>query len=173
MKAVVLFDRICVAVATNLYLSYIPVRFSKGTRFALVRRWTGAGLVGSLVGWGLLYTLPKGDLPFAVALAAGITIAIITSHRAERHFKTHDDPRIIVDETVGYWTAVAWLPREPGLLLLGLVLFRFFDAVKLPPYRWLERLPGGAGVVMDDIGAGVAANLLLRGLCMAWPGLLG
>ena len=57
---------------------------------------------------------------------------------------------------------MAFLPRGAAWLAAGFVLFRVFDAVKLAPYRWLERLPGGWGVVMDDVGAGVVANLILQ-----------
>ena len=162
MKTASALDRFCVAVATDLYLSYIPSRITKGTRLAKTRRWTGAGLVGTLVGWGTLYALPSGGWPFGAALAAGIAAACFVSERADLTFGSHDDPRIIIDETVGYWTAVAWMPREPALLLAGFILFRFFDAMKFQPYRSLERLPGGYGVVLDDVGAGIISNIVLR-----------
>jgi phosphatidylglycerophosphatase A len=66
---------------------------------------------------------------------------------------------------VGYWVAAAWLPRTWQAGLAAFVLFRFFDSVKLPPSRWLERLPGGAGVVMDDVGAGIV-SIVLAGLIL-------
>ena len=81
---------------------------------------------------------------------------------AEKSLKSHDDSRIVLDEIVGFWVAAAWLPRTWTAALTAFVLFRFFDSVKLPPYKWLERLPGGWGVVMDDVGAGIVANLLAR-----------
>lgn len=166
------WDQIAVAVATCLYLSYIPFWLTKGTRYAKTRRWTGAGFIGTLVGWGLLYRLPEATIPLAVALIAAIAASCVVCGRAQTVLGTHDDSRIILDETVGYWSAVAWLPREPRLLLAGFILFRLFDAVKLQPYKSLERLPGGYGVVMDDVGAGVATNLILRGICFLAPGWL-
>jgi phosphatidylglycerophosphatase A len=156
-------DSLCVAVATGLYLSYIPVWLVRRWKTPIFRKWTGAGFIGTVIGWGTLYALPKSGTSLAWALTLGIVVACIVSDRAERAFKTHDDSRIIIDETVGYWVTVAWLPREPIVLLAGFILFRILDAVKLPPYRWLERLPGGIGVVMDDVGAGIVAHLLLRG----------
>lgn len=165
-------DRLCVAIATGLYLSYIPFKLSQGTRFAAVRRWTGAGFIGTAIGWALLYALPLGGAAYACVVLAAIALACGVSGRAERCLGRHDDSRIIIDETVGFWTAVAWLPREPQTLAVGFILFRFFDAVKLPPYRWLERLPGGIGIVMDDVGAGIAANLVLRGIIWLDPRLL-
>jgi len=170
-------DRVCALVATDAYLSYIPIWFveragARATRLRAVR-WTGAGFVGAAVGWLTLYALPDGGPLLGLTLAVSIAAACVASDRAERRFGRHDDPRIIVDETVGYWTAVAWLPREPALLLAGFVLFRALDAGKVGPLRWLERLPGGVGVVADDVGAGLAANVILRGLCWLMPGLLG
>ncbi|MFH1726015.1 MAG: phosphatidylglycerophosphatase A [Elusimicrobiota bacterium] len=170
-RALPVIDRFCVAVATGLYLSYIPFWLSKTTRLARLRRWTGAGLVGTLLGWALLYALPDGGTGFGWALSAGIVAACVVSDRADKRFGSHDDTRIIVDETVGYWAAVGWLPRDPWLLAAGFILFRVFDAGKLPPCRWLERLPGGIGVVMDDVGAGLATNLVLRGALWLHPGL--
>ena len=61
--------------------------------------------------------------------------------------------------------------RQSIVVLGAFALFRFLDSVKWPPYRWLERLPGGFGVVMDDVGAGVLANLLLQ--FVRWEGLAG
>lgn len=165
-------DDLATAIATGLYLSYIPVRllslFGLGER----RKWTGAGFVGTLEGLALLFLLPRAPLGFAVCWAAAVAAACWFCGRAERALGQHDDSRIILDEVVGYWTAVAFLPWTPRVLLAAFLLFRFFDSVKLPPYRWLERLPGGLGVVADDVGAAVVANLCLRALMTLRPGLL-
>jgi phosphatidylglycerophosphatase A len=157
-----LIDRVCVAIATGLYLSYIPTWFSRNTRLARERRWTGAGGVGTLLGWALFYGLPERGPALAWALAVAVAVASAVSGRAEARFGAHDDPRIIIDEVVGYWVAVAWLPRTLPVLLAGVLVFRALDVLKLPPWRSLERLPGGIGVVADDVGAGIAANLVLR-----------
>jgi len=165
-------DALNVAVATGFYISYIPFWLTKNSRLASKKRWTGAGFLGTVIGWAGLYALPEASLPFGIALFVSIAAACAICGRAQHALGTHDDSRIILDETVGYWSAVAWLPRDPKLLLLGFVLFRFFDAAKLPPYRALERLPGGTGVVMDDVGAGIVTNLCLRAVCFAAPGWL-
>lgn len=156
--------RLSTALATGLYLSYIPGKFFKG-----FGKWTGAGLVGTLEGLVLLPFLPREPAAFGSFLLVSIVLSAWLCGRAEKALGSHDDPRIVLDEVVGYWTAVAFLPRSLKVLAAGFVLFRFFDAVKLPPYRWLERLPGGAGVVADDVGAGVVANLLLRVMMNCWP----
>lgn len=167
MNPVRLHDRACLLVATCLHLSYIPVWIveragPRGLGALRDRRWTGAGFMGTLAGWGLVYLLPEGGISLGLILAGGFAAAVWTAHRAEGVLGRHDDPAIIIDEAVGYWAAVAWLPREPLVMLAGFVLFRVFDAVKPPPVGWLEGLPGGLGVVADDVGAGVMTNLAIR-----------
>lgn len=151
------------AVATCGYLSLIPARVMQGTSVAATRRWTGAGLVGTLAGWALYYALPTDPVEYGASVAVLTVLACALADLADDSAGTHDNPVIVIDETVGFLAAAAFLPRQTGWLLAAFVLFRILDAVKLPPYSWLERLPGGLGVVADDVGAGIAAGLLLRG----------
>ena len=139
--------------ATGLGISYIAPT-GRG------RKWTGAGFLGTVEGLLLWPLLPESPWLYAAVVAAGVAAACWICGNAEKSLKTHDDSRIVLDEIVGFWVAAAWLPRTWTAALLAFVLFRFFDSVKLPPYKWLERLPGGAGIVMDDVGAGIVANLL-------------
>ncbi len=157
------------ALATGLYSSCIPVKLAAALPAPLrPGRWTGSGLLGTAEGLALAPFLPEGTLPLALFLAAASLAACWVCGRAERALGA-DDPRIILDEVVGYWAAVAFLPRTPRVLLACFVLFRALDAAKPPPVRWLERLPGGWGVVADDLGAGLAANLLVRLAMPCWP----
>ncbi|MBI3296885.1 MAG: phosphatidylglycerophosphatase A [Elusimicrobia bacterium] len=165
-----LLDRLCLAIATGFHLSYIPWRLLKDTSLVGKRRWSGAGLVGTALGWAALYALPEGPW-FWPVLAAGIGAACWIAGRADRALGGHDDPRIVIDETVGFWAAAAGLPRGFAPLAAAFVLFRIFDATKPPPCRRLEALPGGAGVVMDDVMAGVYANLATR--LLTATGLIG
>ncbi|MBI5881906.1 MAG: phosphatidylglycerophosphatase A [Elusimicrobia bacterium] len=115
--------------------------------------------------------LPTEPWRYAVVLAAAIVAAVWVCGRAQKALGGHDDPRIVLDEVVGLWTALAFLPRTLPVLGMGFLFFRLLDSVKLPPYSWIDRVPGGIGIVGDDIGAAVIANLLVR-LCLAyWPGL--
>lgn len=118
-------------------------------------------MVGTLWGLVTLPLLPEGAW-FWPLVVLGIVGASWTAGRAEVVLGQHDDTRIVVDETVGFWVAAAGVPRTAGALAAAFVLFRLFDATKPPPCRRLEALPGGFGVVMDDVGAGVYANLLTR-----------
>lgn len=159
--------------ATGFYSSYIfgwLVGFLPWVRSLenQEKRWTGAGFVGTCLGIALLRLLPSAPLQFALTLIFGILVACWASGIAEQRLGRKDDPRIIIDEVVGYWTAIAFLPRTWFYCLSAFVLFRLFDTIKLRPYRWLERLPGGYGVVMDDVGAGVFVNFILQVLRCRW-----
>lgn len=118
--------------------------------------------MGTAIGLALLPLVPTAEWAQAAVLVLGTAAACLLCGRAQRHFGGHDDPRIILDETVGFWAAAAFLPRGPWTLAAAFALFRVFDALKPPPCGALERLPGGFGIVMDDIGAGILTNLVLR-----------
>jgi len=148
-------ERASVLLATGLGISYIAPT-GRG------RKWTGAGFLGTVEGLALWTLLPADPRAYAFVVIVAVFASCWICGIAEKSLKTHDDSRIVLDEIVGFWVAFAWLPRTWTAALLAFVLFRFFDAVKLPPYKWLERLPGGMGVVMDDVGAGIVANLLAR-----------
>jgi phosphatidylglycerophosphatase A len=90
---------------------------------------------------------------------------------AERHFRRTDPGHAVIDEVVGMLVTLAFVPVGPGGAIAGFFLFRLFDIVKPWPVRDLERLPGGVGIMADDVLAGIYGNLALRGtlaLAPAW-----
>jgi phosphatidylglycerophosphatase A len=155
-------DRLCVALATGLGISYIALPAVAG------RKWTGSGFMGSVEGVALWLLLPAAPGPYGAVVLAVSAAACWICGRADRVLGTHDNPRIVLDEVVGMWFAAAGLPRAALPALLAFVCFRVFDSLKLPPYGRLERLPGGLGVVADDIGAGLAAALAARLILWRW-----
>jgi phosphatidylglycerophosphatase A len=89
--------------------------------------------------------------------------AVFIAGRAEILFENRDARPIVIDEMVGFLITLLWLPLNFLTLCLGFVLFRLFDIVKPPPISTVEkRLQSGWGVVMDDVLAGVFANVTLR-----------
>lgn len=100
---------------------------------------------------------------YALVLAAVVMLACWVAGQAERIFGEHDSRRIVIDEIVGYLVAVALLPASGVTLAAGFVLFRAFDVAKPFPASWFDRnLPGGAGVVLDDVVAGLYTNAVLH-----------
>jgi phosphatidylglycerophosphatase A len=99
-----------------------------------------------------------------VALAIAVTgIGVIAAHYADRAWGTEDAQKIVIDEVAGYLVTMIPAPKDHWApLLAGFIAFRFFDIVKPPPVRWIdEHLPGGWGVMMDDIAAGVMGAIVM------------
>jgi phosphatidylglycerophosphatase A len=102
-----------------------------------------------------------------VAVVAAVTLAgVWAAEVADRAWETHDSGRVVIDEVAGYLATVAFVDRGDGVVLLvGFVVFRALDIIKPPPIRWFdEHLPGGWGVVLDDVVAGVIGAAIMVGL---------
>ena len=101
-----------------------------------------------------------------------VTFAAYIAGRAEILFEDRDARPIVIDEMVGFLITLLWLPLNFLTLCLGFFLFRLFDIVKPPPISTVEkRLHGGWGIVLDDVLAGIFANVTLR-LLLIVAGLL-
>jgi phosphatidylglycerophosphatase (EC 3.1.3.27) len=141
--------------------------FGGGAGLAPVAPGTFGTLVGSLLWWPLmLLPWPAYLLALAIAALAGIWIC----GRSARRLGVHDHPGIVFDEIVAVWlTALPLLPafgladgHRVGGWVAAFLLFRFFDIVKPPPIRWLDRhVGGGLGIMLDDLVAALPAGALL------------
>ena len=86
-----------------------------------------------------------------------------TSGRAEVMYGVRDSGRIVIDEFVGFWVAMWFLPPKAGYVVVGVVLFRIIDIFKPFGIRKLEsRYHGGLGVMIDDVAAGVYTNICIQ-----------
>jgi phosphatidylglycerophosphatase A len=112
----------------------------------------GSALV-ALVGW----FLPVPPLALTLALiAAGAMLAVWAAGEAEKEFG-HDAKPIVIDEAVGQSLALLYVPHHPAAFLAAFLLFRVFDIWKPLGAREVQTLPGGWGVVADDVIAGLTA----------------
>lgn len=116
------------------------------------------GTCGTLVAIPLAWALASLSVWHMVLVAIGVTaVGVLCAQRAGTAWGTEDDQRIVIDEVAGYLFTVSVVDRStwPGLVL-GFIAFRAFDILKPWPVRWLdEHLPGGWGVMLDDVAAGV------------------
>jgi phosphatidylglycerophosphatase A len=104
----------------------------------------------------------RGTGPVALAFLAGaFLVGVLASSRAEREFG-HDAGPIVFDEVVGQWVSLAGLPLTPATLVASFVLFRAFDVLKPFPAGRSQSLPGGLGIMTDDLFAGLWAQVALR-----------
>jgi phosphatidylglycerophosphatase A len=100
---------------------------------------------------------------FALMLLVGLTIGAIKISTAAAEILRTKDPQIIVaDEIVGFMIANFLAPLRWAPLLLGFLLFRIFDIAKVYPAARLEKLPGGSGIVLDDVVAGIYAFVIVQ-----------
>jgi phosphatidylglycerophosphatase A len=129
------------------------------------------GTVGSALTALVLWLVPFSRAGLVVVLVAVIVAGIWAADRAERVLGGKDPGAIVVDEVAGMTLAALLIPRTLGPLAVAFLLFRVFDIVKPPPAHAAQRLPGGFGVVVDDLIAGLYALLVLAGLraALGWP----
>jgi phosphatidylglycerophosphatase A len=101
----------------------------------------------------------------AVAMLAGATLGAISLSTEAAQIVQQKDPQFIVaDEIVGFMIANFLAPLRLAPLLLSFVLFRIFDIAKVYPAAKLEKLPGGTGIVLDDVLAGIYAFAIVQTL---------
>jgi phosphatidylglycerophosphatase A len=84
-------------------------------------------------------------------------VGIPAASAAEKHFQRKDPGQCVIDEVPGQMLSLLFVPYSPGLYAAGFFLFRFFDIIKPFPVRQADGLPGGFGVMFDDILAGLYA----------------
>lgn len=103
------------------------------------------------------------------AIAIATVVAIWTADRAER-ILGHDASPIVIDELVGQWVALAFCSNKISHIIAAFFLFRLFDIWKPFPARDSQNLPGGWGVVIDDLIAGGYTGLILAIIRKVWNG---
>jgi phosphatidylglycerophosphatase A len=149
------FSSMATAIATGFGSGYSPVV---------------PGTAGSLV--GLVLFLPAQALPPAGLLAAVaivVVAGVVSAGHVARTTGIEDPGIVVIDEVAGMWVSLLFLPLTPVTAVAAFVLFRILDVVKPFPARRLEDLPGGYGIMCDDLMAGAYANLLLRAALALWP----
>lgn len=144
------------------------------------RRWTWFSIISTFFGVGYISSMPGtvGSVAaFIVAMFLPVpywVIALVTilgGYAAQKYAEDvgKEDPgEIVIDEVVGLWLALALSPS--GLSLGALFIFRILDITKPFPINRLERLPGGIGIMADDLLAGVFSALILRGIYLIFYG---
>ena len=144
-------------IATCLGIGYIP---------------KGGGTVAALVCCVIWYFAWRGSnaysWPPVLVTIAVLAIGVWSSEKMEARWGK-DNYRVVIDEVAGMCLTLLFIPVRWQYLVVGLLLFRFFDIAKPLYIRKMEELNGGWGVMMDDMLAGVYANLILQLVVLAKP----
>jgi phosphatidylglycerophosphatase A len=93
---------------------------------------------------------------------AVIAIGIPAATKVASAYGNKDPQNVIIDEVAGQWITLIAVPVAWKSLLVGFILFRGFDIFKPPPIRRIETLPGGFGIVLDDVAAGICASIMMH-----------
>ena len=116
--------------------------------------------------WFLLQ--PLSVVWLLTVIVVSFVIGVWLCDAAAKNLGVHDHPGIVWDEFVGLWISCIALPAGWVWLLWAFVLFRFFDILKPWPIRWLDsKVPGGLGIMVDDVLAGLFALALIQ-LAAMW-----
>lgn len=133
--------------ATGLFTGYSPI---------------APGTAGSALGLAIYLISGVGDTHFFIPLIIiNFIIGVITSSILEKSLG-NDPSVVVIDEIVGMWISLLFLPSNLVIIISAFLLFRIFDIVKPFPCRRAEKLKLGWGIMLDDVVAGIYANLLLQ-----------
>jgi phosphatidylglycerophosphatase A len=129
--------------------------------------------VGTLGAVPLAYLVSRLEpLPAAAFLAAFLALSVHAAGRAGLHWGVVDASQIVIDEVMGYLVTMAFVPFSWPAAAAGFLLFRVADVLKPWPASALDRVKSGAGVVLDDVAAGLWAGGALWLLARWAPGVL-
>ena len=144
--------------ATGFYISYLP------TLIIPFKKNTGAGFLGTLLAVPFVFLLPTDFILYLVFLLAFWVLSVWVCAKAQLKgtYQGHDNPKIVIDEAAGYFTAMLFLPHTWPYMLATFVLFRTFDTLKPWPVNHFDRMPNAFGVVFDDVAAGLLANIVIQ-----------
>lgn len=120
------------------------------------------GTWGTIPAWLIGWFLIKGD-PIILGVVVVVTtlLSIALASLAEP-LLGHDARKIVIDEWAGMFIALLFVPYSLQMYAAAFVAFRVFDVVKIWPAKQLESLPGGLGVTLDDVAAGVHTVLFVQ-----------
>jgi phosphatidylglycerophosphatase A len=133
------------AIATGLYSGYSP--FVPGS-------------VGTLPAWFIAFLFIRDNLAVLIPVTIVTFFISVWAATGAEKMLGHDSRKIVIDEWEGMFISVLFVPFSLLNYIIAFVAFRILDAIKIPPAAQAERLPAGWGVTMDDVIAGIQANIV-------------
>jgi phosphatidylglycerophosphatase A len=139
-------NKIATFLATLFYIGYFPY---------------ASGTIGSLFSFVVLWFFLSFSTLSIVLFFFVSVFSIFVCDIAEKNFNKKDDGRIVLDEFVGSFFSVVFLPKVIFYYISAFILFRIFDITKPLGIKKIQNIKGGLGIVIDDVFAGILANLVL------------
>jgi phosphatidylglycerophosphatase A len=136
-------------IATCFYLGKLP--YAPGS----------AGSLGALILW---FFLPLDFLIHSIMILILFIVGVYSSKKVEEELEADDPSEIVIDEVVGMGISLFMLPHSVILYFLAFCIFRVFDIFKPSFIFHVQNLPGGWGVMLDDVLAGVFTLTIITGL---------
>jgi len=119
-------------------------------------------LVGVLI-YALLCYLGLSDISVLFITLVFLVFGIVICDRTTVYLEHPDHPGIVWDEIVGYLVSMLYIPFNIKYIIAGFILFRFFDITKIWPINNIDKkIPGGIGIMLDDVLAGIYVNMILH-----------
>ncbi|MFA5008012.1 MAG: phosphatidylglycerophosphatase A [Candidatus Omnitrophota bacterium] len=146
MKKIPIVDESCVVIATLFGIGYAPLLSGTLASVAAV----------------IAFLLIKVRVYFIIFTAISIWLSFLVAGRAEKIFEEKDSKKIVIDDFSGMLLALLFVPYDIKFVVCAFILFRVFDAFKIPPIDKIERLKGATGVVGDDLMAGFYSLVALQ-----------
>ncbi len=147
------------------FLGYIPgAPGTLGALAVIAAIWFTRGVTAQFFG-------PEYAFEYWLVILAATALAVLVGNGAAYAFGSHDPKPFVLDEVVGQLVTFFMIPFSWRTLILGFLLFRFFDIVKPFPVYKFEEIEDGLGIVMDDVAAGVLSNISLIALLWAYHGI--
>jgi len=142
-----MFKKIQKYIATLGFVGFMPI---------------APGTWGTAVAFLFVWLLGLNNLMLMVIFIPLFFLGIYAADKTEKMLGK-DSGHIVIDEFCGYLLTILFLPKTLPWLIAGFFVFRFFDVIKPPPVRQVERaVHGGMGVMLDDILAAVYSNIFLQ-----------
>ena len=124
------------------------------------------GTAGSLLALLIFFIFPLNSINWFILSILFFFVGVWSGSEIEKD-KGEDPGLVVIDEMVGQWLAVIFLPYSWLTLLIGFILFRVFDIFKPYPINRSQKLKAGWGIMIDDVLAGVYANIVLQATYMS------
>ena len=147
-------------------LPYKTIATGFGSGYAPIAPGTAGAAVGCLLLWLYIYIIGIGNywyfqIGFLLITIFTTILGAIATREVEKEWG-EDPSKVVIDEIIGVWISLLFLPLTWQNILIGFILFRIFDIAKPFGIRRLEAVKNGWGVMLDDVLAGIYANVCLQ-----------